>query len=138
MGAIEDKARIEIGMAPANFAGHAAANMDGNLTFLNGVWAEIVDINDYPQTVRFHMMNKEVQMQIRELFEGVAITNKGVHIAPGAKAGVEMQRLHLLVESESQMDVKRCVTEIRRVLEQQTLRLANSTSHTSASAIASR
>ena len=57
---------------------------------------------------------------------GVAITSRGSYIAPGKKPEGTGRRLHLLLEGDSDLQVKQAKLEILRQLEEETLKLGAS------------
>lgn len=77
-------------------------------------WHAIFPINDFPQKARWKATNKE-QMTLLAEISGASVTMRGVYYPPGEEPppGGE-PKLHLLIESNDEMKVRRAVEEIRR------------------------
>ena len=52
----------------------------------------------------------------------VAITNKGVYVAPGKQAPAGERKLYLLVEGPTERGVKQCKAEMKRIIKEATER----------------
>ena len=95
----------------------------------SAVAAEEFDINDYPQQARTKLLKEGVRRV--EESTGAAVTCRGMFVPPGRAPPAGERRLHLLIEATSDFAVKRARAELRRVLEEETMRVgaAASTSH---------
>jgi ATP-dependent RNA helicase DDX46/PRP5 len=73
---------------------------------------------------------KEIVKRVEEA-TGAAVTCRGMFVPPGRAPPAGERRLHLLIEGTNDMAVKRARMELRRSLEEETVRLggAASTSH---------
>lgn len=89
-----------------------------------GNYKTTIMINDYPQVARWRIMNKDTQYGVTELSQGAAIVGKGVYVQPGTKPTASTEPLHLVLEADTEIILKRAVKEINRILEEETLRLA--------------
>ena len=69
-------------------------------------------------------MNKDTQYSITELSQGAAMIGKGVYIQPGTKPPAGAEPLHLVVEGNTEVILRRAVKEIHRILDEETLKLA--------------
>lgn len=77
-----------------------------------------VDINDYPQYVRWKITTRDVFQSVQEN-NSVSLTNRGVYIPP-SKANVSVgageKRLHLLIESDAELNVHRAKRDLLQVI----------------------
>ena len=80
------------------------------------------EINDYPREARWKVTQKETTTRLQDEFQ-TAVTLKGVYIAPGQTAEEGKRRLYLHLEATSEMVLKNCVVEIKRLLNEETLRV---------------
>ncbi len=80
-------------------------------------------INDYPQLARWKVTQKE---QINQVIErtGVAVTARGMYVAPGKVIAVGEEKLNLRIESPDELEVEHAINEFKRILNDETLRVA--------------
>ena len=76
-----------------------------------------LEINDYPQTARFKVCNKESLSGITE-FTKAAITAKGQYYPPGRNPPAGERKLYFLIEGETEAAVKAAKKEIKRILDE--------------------
>ncbi|EEB07473.1 ATP-dependent RNA helicase Prp11 [Schizosaccharomyces japonicus yFS275] len=74
-----------------------------------------MEINDYPQQARWAVTNSANIVHVTEL-TGTSITTKGNFYLPGKNPEAGEEKLYLLIEGHSELDVNRAVTELRRLL----------------------
>jgi ATP-dependent RNA helicase DDX46/PRP5 len=74
-------------------------------------------VNDYPQHARWKATHKPSIAHVLE-FSDVAVTTKGVYFAPGRKPGPGEEKLALLIDGRTQMDVDRAEADLRQMLEE--------------------
>jgi ATP-dependent RNA helicase DDX46/PRP5 len=55
-----------------------------------------------------------------QAYSNCAITSRGEYVQPGRSVNAGQRKLHLLIEGESEFDVRKCANEINRVLEEAT------------------
>lgn len=75
-----------------------------------------LEINDFPQNVRWRMTHKETLGPISE-WTGTAITTRGQHFLPGRILGPGDRKLYLFIEGPTEQSVKRAKVELKRALE---------------------
>lgn len=76
----------------------------------------VVPINDYPQKARWRITNQETMATLIES-TGASITNKGVYYEKGKDPGPDdPPKLHLLIESNDDLKIKKAINEIRVIL----------------------
>lgn len=77
---------------------------------------EELEINDFPQQIRYRICSRESIAQIQE-FADVGISVKGLHYPPGRepKEGGE-RKLYLFLEARDQVSLKRAKDEILRIM----------------------
>merc|ERR1712070_169537 len=80
------------------------------------------EINDYPREARWKVTQKETTSRLQDEFQ-TAVTLKGVYIAPGQTPEDGQRRLYLHLESTSERVLQNCVVEIKRLLNEETLRV---------------
>ena len=80
-------------------------------------FSETVVINDYPQHARWKITHKETFDNIIEM-TGCAITSKGSFFGEKAKVGPNDEKLSLLVEGTSEIQVAKARGEIMRILDE--------------------
>ena len=89
------------------------------------------EINDYPREARWKVTQKETTTRLQDEFQ-TAVTLKGVYVAAGQKPEEGKRRLYLHLEATSERVVQNCVVEIKRLLNEETLRVgAKASSSTS-------
>ncbi|XP_045034713.1 probable ATP-dependent RNA helicase DDX46 [Daphnia magna] len=89
---------------------------------------EELEINDFPQPVRWKITSREALAQVSE-FSEAGVFVRGTYCAPGKKVADEERKLYLAIESTSEMAVSKARKEIVRILKEEMLRLASSTSY---------
>ncbi|KAL7552214.1 hypothetical protein ACHAWF_015957 [Thalassiosira exigua] len=93
----------------------ALASADGNH------FVEELEINDYPQQARWRVTQKETTSRLQDEF-ATAVTLKGQYVE-GGKAPAEGERkLYLHLEAQSRQVLQTCVLEIKRLLNEETLK----------------
>ena len=90
------------------------------------------EINDYPREARWKVTQKETTTRLQDEFQ-TAVTLKGVYIAPGQSPDEGQRRLFLHLESTSERVLQNCVVEIKRLLNEETLRVGAKASSTTSS-----
>lgn len=85
-------------------------------------FVEEIDINDYPREARWKVTQKETTSRLQDEFQA-AVTLKGKYIAPNTEPEEGERRLHLHVEATTERILATCVQEIRRLLNEETLRV---------------
>lgn len=92
-----------------------------------------LEINDYPREARWKVTQKDTTSKLQDEFQ-TAVTLKGSYFAPGkTPSGKNERRLYLHLEATSEHILKNCVLEIRRLLNEETLRVGARGSSSSAS-----
>ena len=76
-----------------------------------------IEINDYPQTARFKCMHRDTLQAIQEI-ANVIITPKGAYFPPGRNPPAGERKLYLVIESDTEANVKAARKELRRILEE--------------------
>jgi len=118
-------------LPPAVVARQAAEKLNAKLTYIPSAlkvvsqfgenaeyFEEELEINDFPQQLRFRVCSREVIMQIRE-FVDVAISIRGVHYPPGREPKEGMERkMYLLLEARDHLSLKRAREEILRIMKE--------------------
>ncbi|KAL7466806.1 hypothetical protein ACHAXS_007087 [Conticribra weissflogii] len=85
-------------------------------------FVEELEINDYPREARWKVTQKETTSRLQDEFQ-TAVTLKGQYIEPG-KTPVEGERkLYLHLEAQSRQILQNCIVEIKRLLNEETLRV---------------
>jgi ATP-dependent RNA helicase DDX46/PRP5 len=87
-----------------------------------GVFTEELEINDYPVQARSKVVRKEVQGAILD-FTRCAITVKGVYTPPGRRPPPGERKVYLLIEGRNEAMVRKTYADLRRVLEEETLKV---------------
>ena len=85
-------------------------------------FVEEIDINDFPREVRWKLTQKDTTSRLQDEFQA-AVTLKGQYIAPNTEPEEGERRLHLHVEATTDRILQTCVQEIRRLLNEETLRV---------------
>ncbi|CAG0916395.1 unnamed protein product [Notodromas monacha] len=83
---------------------------------------EELEINDFPQQVRWKITSKEALAQISEYSEA-GITVRGLYSAPGKAAPDSERKLYLAIESTNELAVSKAKKEIMRLIREELLRL---------------
>lgn len=85
-------------------------------------FVEEIDINDYPREARWKVTQKETTSRLQDEFQA-AVTLKGKYISPNSEPEEGDRRLYLHVEATTDRILQTCVQEIRRLLNEETLRV---------------
>ena len=88
------------------------------------------EINDYPREARWKVTQKETTGRLQDEFQ-TAVTLKGVYIAPGQTPKEGQRPIYLHLESTSEIALQNAVVELKRLLNEETLRGAKASSTTS-------
>lgn len=75
------------------------------------------EINDYPQTARWRVTNKDALMQIQE-FSGCNVLPRGQFVPTGRNPPPGEKKLFLLIEGSDEESVDLAKTEIKKILEE--------------------
>jgi len=89
---------------------------------VRGYYCEI-DINDYPQVVRWRITSKDTVTCMMDLSE-TSIIVRGLYFPTGKQPGIGERRLHLRIEGIAEVSVERARSEVQRVLVEATLEAA--------------
>lgn len=86
-----------------------------------------IEINDYPREARWKVTQKETTSRLQEDFQ-TAVTLKGEYYPPNksdnnASSTSTERKLYLHLEATTERSLKNCVYEIRRLLNEETLRV---------------
>jgi ATP-dependent RNA helicase DDX46/PRP5 len=82
-----------------------------------------LEINDYPREARWKVTQKETTSRLQFEFQ-TAVTLKGSYFGPGRPLGEGDRKLYLHLEAKTEQILKNCVLEIRRLLNEETLRVS--------------
>ncbi|GMT26278.1 hypothetical protein PFISCL1PPCAC_17575, partial [Pristionchus fissidentatus] len=85
---------------------------------------EELDINDFPQQVRYRICSRDVVSQICDLAE-VGMSIKGTHYPPGKEPKEGDRRLTILLEARDERQLKRAKDEILRIMKETIRQLAS-------------
>lgn len=85
-------------------------------------WVYEVEINDYPQQARWKVTQKETTSRLQDEFL-TAVTLKGQYIPASKPLAAGDRRLYLHLEAQSQQVLSKCVLEIQRILNEETLKV---------------
>ncbi len=86
-------------------------------------WLQELEINDYPREARWKVTQKDTTSRLQDEFR-TAVTLKGSYFGPGRLPGEGERRLYLHLEATSEANLKNCVLEIQRILNEETLRVS--------------
>lgn len=89
-------------------------------------FSDELEINDYPIQARRKVTNKNALDEITER-TGAAIISRGSFVPAGKKPEVGEKKLFLLIEGRSELSVRQAKLEIQRALEEETIKIASST-----------
>jgi len=89
----------------------------------NNHFLQEVEINDYPREARWKVTQKDTTSRLQDEFQ-TAVTLKGSYFAPGRAPVKKERRLYLHLEATSERILKKCVLEIQRLLNEETLRVS--------------
>lgn len=82
-----------------------------------------LDINDFPQTVRWRLCHKDTIGRLLE-YSGASIVIRGEHFAPGKHPDKGQRRLHVRIDAEMFAAVDKARSEIHRLLREFTTEAA--------------
>lgn len=85
-------------------------------------FVEDIDINDYPREARWKVTQKDTVIRLQDDYQ-CAVTLKGEYFGPGRIPGEGESKLHLHIEATTQPNLMKCVHEVRRLLNEETLRV---------------
>mmetsp|Transcript_27123 Transcript_27123/g.65826 ORF Transcript_27123/g.65826 Transcript_27123/m.65826 type:complete len:1045 (+) Transcript_27123:460-3594(+) len=80
------------------------------------------EINDYPREARWKVTQKETTSRLQDEFQ-TAVTLKGEYFGSGRKPEGAQRKLYLHLEATSERVLENCVLEIKRLLNEETLRV---------------
>lgn len=101
---------------------------DGSESGMGGTnpnhFVEEIEINDYPREARWKVTQKETTSRLQDEFQ-TAVTLKGEYFGPGRVPNTAEgeRKLYLHLEATTSRILKNCVLEIRRLLNEETLRV---------------
>ncbi|KAL3827213.1 hypothetical protein ACHAXA_006768 [Cyclostephanos tholiformis] len=101
------------GMLPAD---------DGPTAMGENHFVEELEINDYPQQARWKVTQKETTSRLQDEFQ-TAVTLKGLYIESGKTPPEGERKLYLHLEAQSSQILQNCILEIKRLLNEETLRV---------------
>jgi ATP-dependent RNA helicase DDX46/PRP5 len=84
------------------------------------------EINDYPREARWKVTQKETTSRLQDEFQ-TAVTLKGEYFGQGRTPAEGERRLYLHLEATSEHILQNCVVEIKRMLNEETLRVSSKT-----------
>lgn len=87
-------------------------------------FVEEIEINAYPREARWKVTQKETTMRLQDEFQ-TAVTLKGKYIAQSAHPEEGERRLYLHLEATSDRVLQTCIQEVRRLLNEETLRVGS-------------
>jgi len=90
------------------------------------------EINDYPREARWKVTQKETTTRLQDEFQ-TAVTLKGVYFSPQQAPEEGKRRLYLHLEATSERVLQNSVVEIKRLLNEETLRVGAKASSGSSS-----
>ncbi|KAL7437472.1 hypothetical protein ACHAXH_004207 [Discostella pseudostelligera] len=85
-------------------------------------FVEELEINDYPQQARWKVTQKETTSRLQDEFQ-TAVTLKGQYVEPGKSPAEGERKLYLHLEAQSSQILLNCIAEIKRLLNEETLRV---------------
>ncbi|CAJ1936744.1 unnamed protein product [Cylindrotheca closterium] len=80
------------------------------------------EINEYPREARWKVTQKETTSRLQDEFQ-TAVTLKGEYFGSGRKPEGQQRKLYLHLEATSERVLENCVLEIKRLLNEETLRV---------------
>ena len=86
-------------------------------------FVEELEINDYPQQARWKVTQKETTSRLQDEFQ-TAVTLKGQYIESGKTPAEGVRKLYLHLEAQSRQILSTCILEIKRLLNEETLRVS--------------
>jgi len=103
-------------------AGMFPAEDDAIMSTGDNHFVEEVEINDYPQQARWKVTQKETTSRLQDEFQ-TAVTLKGQYVESGKAPAEGERRLYLHLEAQSRQILQNCIVEIKRLLNEETLRV---------------
>uniref|UniRef100_A0A914Q931 Probable ATP-dependent RNA helicase DDX46 n=1 Tax=Panagrolaimus davidi TaxID=227884 RepID=A0A914Q931_9BILA len=91
-------------------------------------YEEELEINDFPQQLRFRVCSRESIAQIQE-FADVGISVKGTHIPPGKEPKDGERKLYLFLEARDEISLRRAKEEIIRIFKESLRQLTSNRGH---------
>jgi ATP-dependent RNA helicase DDX46/PRP5 len=88
-----------------------------------GHWLQEFEINDYPREARWKVTQRETTSRLQDEFR-TAVTLKGSFYAAGKEPADGERKLYLHLEAASDQTLHKCVIEIQRLLNEETLRVS--------------
>lgn len=85
------------------------------------------EINDYPREARWKVTQKETTSRLQDEFQ-TAVTLKGEFFGSGRTPAAGERKLYLHLEATSERILENCVIEIKRLLNEETLRVGSRSS----------
>ena len=82
-----------------------------------------IDINDFPQSIRFRITTRDVLDDIGDLADAY-ISVRGIYIPPGKQLKANEIRLHLLIEGKTERSVTLAKQEIKHLVKEEAQKLA--------------
>ncbi|KAI1710101.1 DEAD/DEAH box helicase domain-containing protein [Ditylenchus destructor] len=79
---------------------------------------EELEINDFPQQLRYRVCSRESIAQVQE-FADVGISVKGTHYPPGKEPKNDERKLYLFLEARDEISLRRAKEEIVRIMREQ-------------------
>ena len=83
-----------------------------------------IDINDFPQSIRFRVTTRDVLDEIGE-YSDAYISVRGIYIPPGKQPKGLESRLHLLIEGKTERSVSLAKQEIKHLVKEEAQKLAS-------------
>jgi ATP-dependent RNA helicase DDX46/PRP5 len=80
-------------------------------------YSEDLEINDYPQSARWKVLQQSGMQSITEM-TGCGLTTKGVFVAPGRQPPAGQRKLFLFIEGNTVDEVRKAKFEIKRMLDE--------------------
>ena len=87
-------------------------------------YEEEIEINGFPQQIRFRITTREVLDDVGEYSESY-VSVRGIYIPPGAKPKEGEKPLHLKIEAKSERSVALAKQEVKRVIKEEAQRMAS-------------
>ena len=87
-------------------------------------YEEEIEINGFPQQIRFRITTREVLDDVGEYAESY-VSVRGLYIPPGQKPKEGQKQLHLKIEAKSERSVTLSKQEIKRVIKEEAQRMAS-------------
>jgi ATP-dependent RNA helicase DDX46/PRP5 len=85
---------------------------------------EEIEINDYPREARWKVTQNSTAARLQDEFQ-TAMTLKGKYFAPNTQPADGERRLYLHLEASSVRTLQTAIQEVRRLLNEETLKVAS-------------